>query len=334
MIIFCFHSRVHLGCNYGILNDFFDTANLAMTGFFMLSGYSLQIAYGKRDMTDLRNVKDFYLKRVISIYPLYLVVGMLAVIMMVVTGYQTVKDNLILLPVELLGIQSFFDGSLFQYAHNSGTWFISCLLICYFLFPFVKVLVNAIGKRGMIIGASALLFLLAYLQYLPDGFECGKLYTNSYIRLLEFVLGVILACLNTDEDYCPKWLKMIRSKFVMVITAVLLIVGLSLCIHYKVHGELLIMICLSTLFISLGSIKESDNKKYKILLYLSALTYAFFLSQFFVWNPFKFFQLHYGVVGDAIRIPVCFAACLIISIVLYEVVEKRWGVRLKEKFTH
>lgn len=331
LIIFCFHSRVHLGCNYGILNDFFDTADLAMTGFFMLSGYSLQLVYGKREMTDFKSLKDFYLKRLLSIYPLYLVVGLLAVIMMVSTGYQSVKDNIVLLPVELLGIQSFFDGSLFQYSHNSGTWFISCLLICYSLFPFVKELVNSVGNRGQIFCAITLPLLLAYVHYLPDSFECGNLYTNSYIRLLEFVLGAIFACLNNDDNYRPKWLTVLRSKPVLILSTVSLLVGISLCIHYNVHGELVILICLPLLFISLGCIKASSKRDYRVLLYLSGLTYAFFLSQFFVWNPFKFFQLHYGVVGDNIRIPVCFAVCLIMSIVLYEVIQKRGSDLLKKK---
>ena len=42
LLIFAFHSRIHvLQCNYGLLNGFIDMGAIAMTGFFLLSGYAL-----------------------------------------------------------------------------------------------------------------------------------------------------------------------------------------------------------------------------------------------------------------------------------------------------
>ena len=59
LIIFFFHSRVHLGCEFGVLNDFFKTPMIGMTGFFMLSGYALMVAYGNKNMWEKSSIVLF-----------------------------------------------------------------------------------------------------------------------------------------------------------------------------------------------------------------------------------------------------------------------------------
>jgi len=314
------------------MNYFFDTATLAMTGFFMLSGYSLQISYSHKQMSEKRNLKEFYLKRLISIYPLYIVVGFLSVAMKIVAGLQTVSDNVILLPVEMLGIQSFFNGSLFQYAHNGGTWFISCILICYFIYPLFKELLNSCSLKKVIAGIVFLAVLLSYVQFLPNRFDCGDLYTNSFLRLLEFVLGMLIAKVNIDCSNTTKGLRLIQSNTALILSIVLVIAGISYCNHVKIRGDLLMYLCFVIMFFSLGSIKATSYAKWnKALLYTSGLSYAFYLSQFLVWNPTKFLQMHIGEFNNLTKIIGTFAAVVIISVVLHSLIESKFRGYLKEK---
>ena len=61
LLIFAFHSRIHvLQCDYGLLNGFIDMGAIAMTGFFLLSGYALHLSYGKKDMSDIPSIRKFY----------------------------------------------------------------------------------------------------------------------------------------------------------------------------------------------------------------------------------------------------------------------------------
>ena len=46
ILIHMFHSWIHFGCSYSYLNDFVSVGAIAMTGFFLLSGYSLRMVYG------------------------------------------------------------------------------------------------------------------------------------------------------------------------------------------------------------------------------------------------------------------------------------------------
>ena len=46
-LVFLFHSWMHIGCYYSwIFTPFISMGAIAMTAFFILSGYSLYLAYG------------------------------------------------------------------------------------------------------------------------------------------------------------------------------------------------------------------------------------------------------------------------------------------------
>ena len=167
LFIFFFHSRVHLRCDYGLLNYLFDSPYLGMSGFFMLSGYSLSLAYNHKNLFQIDQIKVFFVKRFISIYPLYIITFVLSVTICLVAGRQSITDNIILLPVEILGVQSFFDGALFSYANNGGTWFISCLFVCYFLFPLLKALSAHMSLRSVWWAIIILAAFQIYVHFLP-----------------------------------------------------------------------------------------------------------------------------------------------------------------------
>lgn len=195
-LIYLFHSRIHVLCDYGFFNDFIQSGSLAMSGFFMLSGYSLQLAYGQKNLSTKDNIIDFYLRRFISIYPLYIVTGTLFVLMNIVVGKQTVLDNILLFPVELSCLQAMFSGSLFEFAHNSGTWFISCLAICYTIFPLIHILLSNTSKNTQILFLSLSLLLIMYSPYIANKFCEDDLYTNPLFRTMEFVIGALISQIN------------------------------------------------------------------------------------------------------------------------------------------
>lgn len=298
-----------------------------MAGFFMLSGYSLWLAYGKKPIIEHGQAKQFFIKRLISIYPLYFVIGCVAVIMEVIAGLQTVRDNLILIPVELFGIQAFFEKSLFTYAHNGGTWFVSCLLICYFLFPWLKELVSNMTRKQISVALILFTILLSYFHYLPKFIECGSLYTNAYLRVIEFVLGILLAVVNETKSEESNILRLLRTRVSLFLTLIVLFVGNSAAHHFGYKGDLLVYVCLISIFLNLGYLKSGVEQKrgkgYEPLMYASSITYAFYLGQFFVWKPLKFVFLHTGTLPNCMRIGLSFILCVLVSIVLHEVIEKK-----------
>lgn len=146
-IIFCFHSIIHFECSYGVLHSFLRMGAVMMTGFFMLSGFSLYYIYSGRNLMMLKSMKRFLKRRLIGILPAYFATGLLYT---VTQGKESLLQNLVLLPVEVMGLQSVFS-SLFSVSHIGGTWFVSCIILCYVCFPFILSLLKQMNERAKII---------------------------------------------------------------------------------------------------------------------------------------------------------------------------------------
>lgn len=71
-VVFLFHAWMHLGCTFGKLTTFVSEGAVLMTLFFMLSGYVLGLKYKHLPMDKL-SLKNFYVKRIASIFPLYII---------------------------------------------------------------------------------------------------------------------------------------------------------------------------------------------------------------------------------------------------------------------
>lgn len=157
-MVFLFHSWMHLGCSFGKLTSFVSEGAVYMTLFFMMSGYVLGLKYKELPM-DGAALLTFYKKRLVSVLPLYIVC---VILYPPIFGEETLLQNLLILPVELFGIQSVFP-SLMTVTHNGGTWFVSCIVICYLLFPLAILLIRTISKKCLcfVISMAYLVLLLS-----------------------------------------------------------------------------------------------------------------------------------------------------------------------------
>lgn len=332
-LIFLFHSKVHLDCDYGFFNDFvMASCQFAMTGFFILSGYSIQTGYGKKRLLEPNSLGKFLKKRFVSIYPLYIVTGTIKVLLYIIVGLQSFYDNLVLLPVEVLGIQSWFEGSLFQYAHNGGSWFISCLLLCYFLYPYLQIYVNKLPLKGTCCSILILLFLLSYSPSICIRFEINGLYTNPLFRLLEFILGLLLVNLNSMEEKGMKLLGIIKTRYFAL--AVFLIVFICEVFSFGINKTLLNLccICFLCLFFGFSSFKICPNAIKNTLMFLSGISYSFYLGQAFVWYFFKLLRGSMGIeLSNIFLIIVSLILCVVVAILLHNAIEIKFGNYLKKR---
>lgn len=105
IIVFLFHSRIHLGCNYGICNNFIDMGAICMTGFFLLSGFVLFSGYNNTNLLKIHNIKKFYLKRLIGIIPMYYLISLIYIL---ICGNENLFENLLLIPIEMLRYSIYF----------------------------------------------------------------------------------------------------------------------------------------------------------------------------------------------------------------------------------
>lgn len=78
---------------------------IAMTGFMLLSGYVLYVTYHTRVLIEKVQLKQFYLKRLISILPLYYSIAILHIGCGLITGKTSFTKEIVLFPIETLGLQ-------------------------------------------------------------------------------------------------------------------------------------------------------------------------------------------------------------------------------------
>lgn len=211
MLIFFFHSDLHLKCNYGFLAPFIHKGAIAMTCFYIMSGFSLMLSNEKTEFQSSKSIISFYKKRFISIYPLYIFCGTAFVIMCIAAGLQSLADNLLLLPVEIFCFQSAFD-SLFAFAHNGGTWFISCLFICYLVFPIIHTVIKGLDNKTKVIALVLLYMICSYSPFVVKQFNTADIYTNPFFRTLGFIIGTLVYEIIKDKNRlmqflvdCSRW---------------------------------------------------------------------------------------------------------------------------------
>lgn len=334
-----FHSHIHvLKCDYGILNGFVRMGAIAMTGFFLLSGYAISLSSGRKDMTNIKEIKRFYTKRLISILPLYYAWALIVIVTNVIAkGIPVIREELLLMPVETLGIQSIFS-TLFPYSHNGGSWFISCILICYFLYPLLHQLTKQINDQRRLILVLCLSAILLYSPFIQSYFHLQSIYSNPFFRLLEFSIGVMICQMNMKEDANCKIIQILRKPAICILSVIALLVGVSVAFYIGIPADFMLynwiaLPCFISLLVSLGYIKFQGIRDSKTIKYLSALSFSIFLSQIIaVWHVVKFAMDYVGCDSNWVKILVSTIICFSIANFFHYCVEIPSTRYLKAKF--
>lgn len=339
VLIYLFHSHMHFKCDYFLFNPFISMGAIAMTGFFMLSGYILHQTYINSNLTQIQEIKNFYLKRFITVLPLYYFVAIIYSLYGTAEDIVTMKENVLLFPVELLCLQTTFS-SLFAFTHNGGTWFISCIMMCYILFPFILNISQQLSNRSKIILAFFICVILLYAPIVQYAFGVSMIYENPFYRSIEFTVGVLLSSLICYTPNDSKIIKKLQNKGTAFFVLIVLVSGVTFArvlgipdVTYMLYNWIALP-CFAALIVSLTSESCSvDVKKNKIIVYLSNISFAFFCCQILpVWVLSGKTCEIMGNDSNFFRIAISFAYCLVGSIIIHELIEKPCSKYLRFKF--
>lgn len=338
LVIFMFHSQMHFSCDYGILNSFISMGAIAMTGFFILSGFSLQLSSTNSKLTDSKEITHFYLKRLISIIPLYFFVH---IVRFVCDGFEPIINRLILFPIQTLGLQALFS-SLFRFSHNGGTWFISCLLVCYFVFPLIHILLSKLTTKQNLILLFTLAFVLLWGPVVQRRFGTNSIYDNPFFRLIEFTIGILSYNLWATGKPHSSYLRVFNWPMALV-SVLLLIISISYAHIKGMSGSymtynIFVLPCFVVLMICLPNIQFrniSGTKMSQFIRYTSGLALPFFLSQCIgVWRISRCIVNFVGINTNLLRIVISLLVCCLMAVILHEFIEKPSSKYLKQKFLY
>lgn len=199
--VFLFHSNIHIGARYGIFTPFVSVSALFMTAFFMLSGFVLSYNYSDSDLTEISAYFSFIKKRIIGIYPGYICVYVFFILGRFLKHEGFSFGDIVATPVELVLLQSVFAGS-FSTLHNGGTWFISCIFVCYCLFPFFQKIFRQMNGKVTAIFLVFFYLVSSYAPVVRYFLNYFSIYANVFFRFVEFSIGMILGNLFVKREFC------------------------------------------------------------------------------------------------------------------------------------
>lgn len=329
VLIYMRHSITMFGCTYG--SSLVDglicaTTSPIMVCFFVVSGFSIYYNNSNRNLLDAGELRTFYKKRFITLFPIYILVHMLSYVLVENTLQQKIYST----PVELLGLQSMYGG-LFGISHSGATWFISSLLLGYFIYPLVQELFK-MNRSCIYIATSVIFFVLVYSEVVMlqiFGVQPG--YVNPVFRAMQVAFGAALCMAFTEDD------KGNNKKAAIMMVANLIITGLltAFALHYKMGIEYVTTPIYYYLiaFAMLISIKFKPRllTKSKLIKYAGSLTFYFFILQVFLWRLSAKVCGLTGFESNKGKLLVSFVLCVALSIICKELFDKHAQKYLKNK---
>lgn len=234
-----------------------------VTLFFITSGASLMYVYDEK-----LNLKDYFKKRFLGIYPLFWLTYTIAFMcnFYVNKGFdQTIPKWKVIFSV--LG----FDGTAAFYGTNFyqvGEWFLSVIILLYILFPLLRICIQKFP--AITCGMTILVYILIVQNYNP----ASKLPIDCLVfaRIPEFVFGMVFI----------KYIKKVNLKlFVPTLAIMLASMFVDVSKITNIYVVTVVGICSFCVFAYLFyRVKEGLFKK--ISIFISKYSYAIFLSHHFI----------------------------------------------------
>lgn len=215
--------------------------------FIFVSGFTLTLSALNKKF----NTIDFYKTRALRIYPLYVSIHLI-ILIVAILFFKWGKYLLLWSPLSILGLR--FTNSLFWFL-NPSWWFIWLIIQMYFVFPFLLALLNKKGTNKFLVITLAITLLsrAAGVLGLTLSADMDKWMTGLFggTRLFEFTFGMYIGYLihskNTRLD------KILKDRIKLPLISVLIyITGFIASWTYvgSIFSSILITVGLSGIFYS------------------------------------------------------------------------------------
>ena len=334
--VFMMHTLSKLGTYHGPLQALVSAGTAYMTGFFILSGFVLALGYENRDLQDPVNVKVFLKKRLIGLMPLYLVIAIVHLIDSY--GKERFMVELMLIPTEFLGVQSLFQ-SLWTLSHNGGSWFVSCMLVCYMVFPYLFTLIRSSRTGTKVFWLAVVYFFSWYAYVLNERLELYTLYTNPFFRLLEFTAGILAGSLFAKIRRLGIY-KVMRFPAVILGEYILLFHALTIWVNYGYYGGVpasftrLVMPIFILIFWSSAELRMPAFLAAPIR-HLGSITYGFYLAQFHCFTYGRMIGRHFGYADESyMTLGISLLVCLLMAEAAHGLIQRPIAALLLRKESH
>ena len=330
----------------------FKQHNMLVGAFFVLSGFVMTYSYFQREnFTPFAWIPYFFylLKRVLRIYPVYLCVILLFLPMYIYLDlyYGDSCDLLWHFVICLSLFQAWFPS--YGLLWNSPTWFLSVILFCSAMFPFLVRILFRLKRREVFIWILSFVFFNALfrssyaiyigwdvLEEVSRSTRVSWLFNlvrfNPLLNLLEFSFGMGIARIYILYAHIiSKWSFVNHVAYLVSILIIVLIISKSFipvndmlirsCLFIPLFGLLVILLSSSTT--KLKSVLE-----HPYLVYLGHLSFSLYVFHG-AWGQLLYKKIMIkNIWGQAPSLFFYYLGLIIPSVLIYHGIEKRLGDKL------
>lgn len=237
---------------------------IGVSVFFVLSGYLITSILLREGMFTVPNIARFIVRRILRIYPLYVV--QIALALVVIGLFQS--DKLAVALDAVPGLLTFVGGPSDWLGYSFGVlWTLAVEFWFYVTFPFFLWAANAVGRPVLFIVGGILISLIA--KAVPFGGEVLAYYD-------QFLLGALCA-IAVQRQHFP-WFASVPGAFVASIVAIVVIAqipypGSRNAIWYC---ESLATAAVTALAILSGAV-QAQGIRLPVVAYLGRISYSVYL---------------------------------------------------------
>lgn len=164
---------------YKDIHTFDAGGDCGVAFFFLLSGFVCSLSYGQRLREGNYCHSDFIRKRLKKLYPLHL----LCLAFYLIVSHAPLDGKVVL---NGLLLQSWVPDANWYFSCNAVSWFLSSLMFCYLVFPWVFRHMSKYLTLAIFLGYLAVYCLTPYERV------NAILYVFPVVRFVDFYLGMLL----------------------------------------------------------------------------------------------------------------------------------------------
>lgn len=178
---------------------------LGVTFFFVISGFASAYSLNQGEFNINKNfLKQYYCKKILKIYPLYLITFIMSIPVLNYTNFRFDGKNVI---IHLLMLQSYYPSGKEVFLFNGLSWFVSDIMLFYLVTPFIFLAAKKIKKRNnfiYLLTSIVLLMTAALLAYSlkdklsPVSTVWWFIYISPYFRIFDYIIGFMIGMVFTN----------------------------------------------------------------------------------------------------------------------------------------
>lgn len=302
----------------------------AVCFFFMLSGFVLSCGYQDKILTGTIKYKDFIAGRVVKIYILHW--------LLLPVGFYIHRDIWgdvsKYLVANIFLLQSWIPDHYSYYSGNGVSWFLSTLLFCYIIYPFLIKRLSVLHLKGNMIICILLFFVRIALEYIvPQDRAVDWLYISPFTRWIDFCMGILVYSFYRQLDqesfnYNVSWLKCRISLdwFVMLCLLAFAYLFSMTCLWW-----ILFYIIMKVLLDLENHIPEKyfSNRIFGIISLYGKISFTFYLiHQLYILILYNHFPVN-QINSEIGKFAIIFFSCVMVSYMVHSYIEQPMYRRFK-----